>query len=75
MGIKSNRGSRFEYTDQYGEKHVLPISDEPFMLGPLQGKRKIKKAWTCSDFVHHEHRTKFGAWVCGLMQRLGLVTK
>lgn len=31
-------------------------------------KRKIRIVWSCSDFVHHEHRTKGGAWLCGRVQ-------
>lgn len=26
--------------------------------------------WTCSDFVHHEHRWYWGARLCGRVQRL-----
>lgn len=31
-------------------------------------KRKIKISWTCSDYVDHIHKTKFGAWFCGRKQ-------
>jgi hypothetical protein len=33
-------------------------------------KRKIEIRWTCSDFVHHEHRWKWTAWLCGRWQWL-----
>lgn len=32
--------------------------------------KKIKIVWTCSDFLHHEHRYKFTAWICGKIQIL-----
>jgi hypothetical protein len=46
-------------------------------------KRKIRFMWTCSDRVKHEHRYKFTAHICGLIQhlygltiqRLGAMTK
>ena len=28
----------------------------------------ITMAWTCSDLVHHEHRTWLRAWLCGQWQ-------
>ena len=31
-------------------------------------KRKLKFAWTCSDFSHHQHRWKWIAWLCGRWQ-------
>lgn len=31
-------------------------------------KRKLKLMWTCSDFVHHEHRFRWTAVVCGKVQ-------
>jgi len=33
-------------------------------------KRKIKIVWSCSDWVHHEHKTRVGAVLCGWWQRL-----
>jgi hypothetical protein len=33
-------------------------------------KKKVRIRWTCSDFVHHEHRTKLGAWICGRFQMI-----
>lgn len=32
--------------------------------------KKIKFCWTCSDFIHHEHRWKWTAWLCGRVQYL-----
>lgn len=31
---------------------------------------KIKIIWTCSNFVHHEHKFKLTAWLCGRFQYL-----
>lgn len=31
-------------------------------------KHQIRIRWTCSNFVHHEHRTRAGAWLCGRLQ-------
>jgi len=31
-------------------------------------KRKIRISWSCSDYVHHEHRYKWTAWLCGRIQ-------
>lgn len=36
--------------------------------------RELRKHWTCSDFVHHEHRWKWAAWLCGRAQMLSAVT-
>jgi hypothetical protein len=33
-------------------------------------KRKIRFCWTCSDYVHHEHKYKFMAYLCGQFQYL-----
>jgi hypothetical protein len=33
-------------------------------------KRKLKRAWTCSDFTHHEHRWKWSASLCGMVQHV-----
>ncbi len=33
-------------------------------------KRKLRLCWSCSDFVHHEHRYKITAWICSQTQRL-----
>lgn len=30
--------------------------------------RKIKYVWTCNNFVHHQHRWKWSAWICGRIQ-------
>jgi hypothetical protein len=35
---------------------------------PLK-KIRIRMFWTCSDFVHHEHRWRWTAWLCGRWQR------
>ena len=32
-------------------------------------KRKIKIRWTCSNYVHHEHRWKWIARLCGRIQK------
>lgn len=34
----------------------------------LPAKKKLKIVWTCSDYVDHIHKTKFGAWFCGRKQ-------
>ena len=41
-------------------------------IEPLLPGRRTKLAfiWTCSDFVYHEHRWKFTAWICGRAQLL-----
>ena len=39
----------------------------PICSGKMK-RRKIRIAWTCSDFVHHEHRYKFMAYLCGNIQ-------
>ena len=31
-------------------------------------KRKLKLCWSCSDYCHHKHRTKIGAYICGKLQ-------
>ncbi len=33
-------------------------------------RRKIIPVWTCSDHVHHEHRWRWTAWLCGRVQAL-----
>ena len=33
-------------------------------------KKKLSIVWSCSDWVHHEHKTWWGAWLCGRWQRL-----
>ena len=33
-------------------------------------KQRIRIVWTCSDYVYHEHRYKWTAWVCGVMQNV-----
>lgn len=35
----------------------------------LMKKRKIKIRWTCSNYVHHEHRWKWTARLCGRIQK------
>jgi hypothetical protein len=32
--------------------------------------RNIFLRWTCSDYVYHEHRYKWTAWLCGVMQNV-----
>lgn len=34
------------------------------------GLRKLRLRWTCSDRVHHSHRWRWTAWLCGRAQRL-----
>lgn len=36
----------------------------------LKGKRKVRIAYTCSDYVHHEHNYKWTAWGCGRFQKV-----
>lgn len=31
---------------------------------------KLRLCWTCSDFVKHEHRWRWSAWLCGRLQAL-----
>lgn len=31
-------------------------------------KKKISVCYSCSDVIHHEHKTKIGAWLCGRWQ-------
>lgn len=31
-------------------------------------KKRLKIVWTCSDYIDHIHKTKFGAWFCGRKQ-------
>ena len=38
-------------------------------------KRRIKPCWTCSDYVRHEHRWRWTAWICGRIQRLWLAIR
>ena len=33
-------------------------------------KRKLRIKWTCSNYVHHQHRWKWTAWLCGRLQYL-----
>lgn len=33
-------------------------------------KRKLRFVWTCSNHTHHEHRHKWAAWLCGLLQQI-----
>lgn len=33
-------------------------------------KRKINMIWTCSDYVHHQHRWRWVAILCGKIQKL-----
>ena len=33
-------------------------------------KKKVRICWACSDFVYHEHRWRWAAWICGRVQRL-----
>jgi len=33
-------------------------------------KKRIRIACTCSDFMHHEHRWRWTAWLCGRGQLL-----
>lgn len=33
-------------------------------------KHAIKIKWTCTNFVHHVHRWRFTAWLCGRKQLL-----
>jgi hypothetical protein len=33
-------------------------------------KRRIRTRWTCSDYVCHEHRWRWSARLCGMLQRL-----
>lgn len=35
----------------------------------LDRTRVLRYVWTCADFTHHEHRWKWSAWLCGLLQR------
>jgi hypothetical protein len=32
-------------------------------------KRKAVVIYTCSDFVHHQHRWRWSAWLCGRVQK------
>lgn len=32
-------------------------------------KRRIRFRWTCSDYVHHEHRWYWTVWLCGKGQQ------
>ena len=36
----------------------------------IKMKRKIKICWTCSDYVYHEHKYKWAAYLCGKIQYL-----
>ena len=33
-----------------------------------KGRKKLKFIWSCSDFVKHEHKFYFTAWLCGKLQ-------
>lgn len=32
--------------------------------------RGLTMQWTCSDYVHHSHRFRWVAWLCGRAQLL-----
>lgn len=34
----------------------------------VKKKRKLKLCWSCSDYVQHEHRYKWTAYLCGRLQ-------
>lgn len=31
---------------------------------------KIRFMWSCSDYVYHEHKFKWCAWICGKIQKV-----
>jgi hypothetical protein len=31
-------------------------------------RHRIRFMWTCSDYIHHEHRWRWSAWLCGRLQ-------
>lgn len=33
-------------------------------------RRKITLRWTCSNYVHHEHKFRWIAFICGKFQQL-----
>lgn len=38
-------------------------------------KRKLKINYTCSDFVKHEHKYKWTAWLCGKIQYWSMILR
>lgn len=40
------------------------------MTEPTAKATPLRLVWTCSNFVHHEHRWRWTARLCGLMQRV-----
>lgn len=42
--------------------------EKQFKLDKKVKKKKIRFIWTCSNFVRHEHRWKWSAWICGRCQ-------
>lgn len=38
----------------------------------MQRRRLLFASWSCSDLVHHAHRARWRARICGLAQRCGL---
>lgn len=36
---------------------------------------RLRIVWTCGDLVHHEHKTKLGAYMCGRVQRIGFAVR
>jgi len=69
-----------ENSDYYDLEMDPPILDGHFSIPELEAilyllrhggpKYKLRTAWTCSNGAHHEHRTKFGAWLCGRRQAI-----
>ncbi len=33
-------------------------------------KHKLQITWTCSNYIHHQHKWKWSAWICEKLQML-----
>jgi hypothetical protein len=53
-----------------GLKEVADALKMPRRILSAMRERYIYLRWTCSDSVYHEHRYKWTAWLCGVMQNV-----
>ena len=52
------------------EPERAPTGNEKPPADSRQRKRTIRLRWSCSDYVKHEHRWRWTAWLCGRWQRI-----
>ena len=54
--------------DRFFPEGPFHSTGDAHLFGAKSSKSGIY--WTCSDYVYHEHRLRWFAWLCGHWQKL-----